>query len=276
MSRAGGTGTLGQVTNAPSNSPDAALIAELADGVLTLTFNRPDHFNSFDDEMADAFAEQLEAAVSDEAVRVVLLTGNGPAFNAGADISLADPDAFTAATMERAARMIRAIVRLDKPVVAAVNGPAAGVGAAVAFASDIVLAAESASFLLAFARIGLMPDGGTSATVAAAVGRARAMRMALLAEPLTAADAHEAGLLAAVVPDAELMTTTAAVVRRLAAGPPLSLAATKRAVNAATLPHFEASIERETSGQLVLMRTADFAEGMKAFTEKRRPTFDGR
>ena len=141
----------------------------------------------------------------------------------------------TSPTLDRANRIIRAITTLDKPVVAAVNGVAAGVGCSAALAADIVVATESASFLLAFARIGLMPDGGSTATVAASIGRARAMRMALLAEPLSAREAHDAGLIAEVVPDDEFDDEVARVVRRLAAGPPLAFAATKKAINAATL-----------------------------------------
>ncbi len=166
--------------------------------------------------------------------------------------------------------------RLDKPVVAAVNGVAAGVGCSIALAADLVVAAESATFLLAFARVGLMPDGGSSATVAASIGRARAMRMGLLAEPLTASEALDAGLVTHVVPDEEFQAEVERMVRRLASGPPLALAATKRAVNAATLGGLEAALERERTGQTILLGTQDAAEGIRAFAEGRRPRFEGR
>jgi enoyl-CoA hydratase len=138
-----------------------------------------------------------------------------------------------------------------------------------------VVAAESASFLLAFARIGLMPDGGTTATVAAAIGRARAMRMALLAEPLTAQEAYDTGLVSHLATDAEFPELVDTIVRRLVRGAPLAQAATKKAVNAATLHQLEPALERERTGQTVLLRTDDAAEGMRAFGERRRPDFRG-
>jgi len=166
-------------------------------------------------------------------------------------------------------------VALERPVVAAVRGVAAGVGCSMAVACDLVVAAESASFLLAFARIGLMPDGGATATVAASVGRARAMRMALLAEPLPARAAYDAGLVSHVVPDAEHEAAVRELVSRLAEGPPLSYAASKKAINAAALAELDAALGRERSGQTALLRTADAAEGMRAFTDRRTPRFTG-
>ncbi len=254
----------------------AELETRLEDGALWVTLNRPEVHNALDDELAVALAETVERAGADDQVRVVVLTGTGAAFSAGADISgEATHERFDASTMDRANRIIRAITGLAKPVVAAVNGVAAGIGCSAALAADLVIAKESASFLLAFARIGLMPDGGSTASVAAAIGRARAMRMALLAEPLPASEAHAAGLIATVVPDEEFEAEVARVVRRLADGPPLAFAATKRAVNAATLTQLEGALERERTGQAVLMRTADFAEGLRAFVAKRPPEFHG-
>jgi enoyl-CoA hydratase len=207
-------------------------------------------------------------------VRVVVLRGAGRAFCAGADIRGADgpPDA---SALVRANRIVRAVTRCDKPVVAAVQGSAAGVGCSIALACDLCIAAESASFLLAFARIGLMPDGGATASVAASVGRARAMRMALLAEPLTGREAYDAGLVSHLVDDDALEAVLAEVTAQLAAGAPLGLAATKRAVNAATFAGLDDALERERTGQTILLRTADAAEGMRAFAERRAPDFEG-
>jgi enoyl-CoA hydratase len=246
------------------------------DGVLRMTMDRPESLNAITAEMSDRIAEELEAAGALDEVRVVLLTGGGDAFSSGADLSGVDAhEDFDVSALDRANRIIRAIVRLDKPVVAGVNGIAAGVGCSAALACDLVVAKQSAAFLLAFARIGLMPDGGATATVAASVGRARAMRMALLGEVLSAQEAYDAGLVSHLVADDEFEPFVAKLVRRLASGPPLAYAATKRAVNAATLGHLDDALERERTGQTDLLRTSDVAEGMRAFAEKRRPVFRG-
>lgn len=252
------------------------LRAATADGVLTLTLDRPARLNALTGEMADRLAEEVERAGAREDVRVMVLRAVGPAFSAGADLSGQDAhENFDVTSLDRANRIIRAITSSPTPCVAAVNGIAAGVGCSAAIACDLVVAAESAEFLLAFSRIGLMPDGGATATVAAAVGRARAMRMALLGETLAAQEAYDAGLVSHVVPDADLDQTVATLAAQLAAGPSLAHAATKKAVNAATLDGLEAALERERRGQAVLLRTDDAAEGMRAFGEKRRPVFRG-
>ena len=253
------------------------LRVELRDnGALWLTFNRPEVFNAFSAELSVALAERLEDAGDRDDVRVVVLTGTGVAFSAGADISGEDAhERFDVRALDAANRIIRAVTACPRPVVAAVNGVAAGVGCSTALAADLVVAAESASFLLAFARIGLMPDGGTSATVAASIGRARAMRMALLAEPLTAQEAYDAGLVSHVASDEQFAGLVDKIVGRLARGAPLAQAATKEAVNAATLDQLEPALDRERTGQTRLLRTDDAAEGMRAFSDRRRPDFRG-
>jgi enoyl-CoA hydratase len=252
------------------------LEVRVEDGALWLTMNRPEALNAMSAEMSVAVASQVEEAVARDDVRVVVLTGVGDAFSAGADISGEDAhERFDVRALDLANRIIRAIVTLDKPVVAAVNGVAAGVGCSAALAADVIIAKESASFLLAFARVGLMPDGGASATVAASIGRARAMRMGLLAEPLTAREAYDAGLITHLAAESDYEELVAKTVRRLASGPPLAYAATKRAINAATLGHLDDALERERTGQTLLLRTADVAEGMRAFSERRRPEFRG-
>ena len=247
-----------------------------ADGVLTIRFDRPESFNALTGEMTIGTARLLEEASARDDVRVVVLTGTGPAFSTGADIGGEDAhERFDVRALDAANRLIRSITACDKPVVAGVNGIAAGVGLSAALACDLTVCAESASLLLAFARVGLMPDGGATATVAAAIGRPRAMRMALLAEPLTAPAAYDAGLVSHVVPDTEHPAELARVVRRLSHGAPLAQAATKRAVNAAAWPQLEPALEFERKTQTMLLRTADVAEGMRAFSEKRHPTFRG-
>ena len=245
--------------------------------VRWVRFARPDVLNALSGDDVPRTVGALEQVRGSEVVRVVVLTGTGSAFSAGADVTgLASVHERAAETMDAANRLIRTVVSLDKPVVAAVNGVAAGVACGVALAADLVVAAESASFLLPFARIGLMPDGGSTLTTAASIGRARAMRMALLAEPMPAADALAAGLVSHLVPDEELLVTVEQIASRLAAGPVIALEATKRAVNAATIGDLERALEREHAGQRALFTTADFAEGVAAFTERRRPDFHGR
>ncbi|MXG88383.1 enoyl-CoA hydratase-related protein [Nocardioides flavescens] len=257
--------------------PEAHLRVDLRDdGSLWLTLDRPEVLNAFSDEMALALAEELEAAHARDDVRAVVVTGAGDAFSAGADISADDAhERLDVRAVEAANRMVRAVTGCAKPVVAGVRGVAAGVGCSIAVAADLQVVAESANFLLAFARIGLMPDGGTSATVAAAVGRPRAMRMALLGEPLTGREAYDAGLVSHLVTDEEHDAALETLVRRLVRGAPLAQSATKRAVNAATLSQLEPALDRERSGQSLLLRTADAAEGMRAFRERRRPEFGG-
>jgi enoyl-CoA hydratase len=257
-------------------NPGRHLAVRVDDGALWLTMNRPEVLNAMSAEMSDDIAAEIEQAVARDDVRVVVLTGVGDAFSTGADISGENAhERFDVRALDMANRIIRAMVNLDKPVVAAVNGVAAGVGCSAALAADIVVAKESATFLLAFARIGLMPDGGTTATVAASIGRARAMRMGLLAEPLTATEAHAAGLVTHIAAAEDYDDLVATIVRRLASGPPLAYAATKKAINAATLGQLEDALERERVGQTVLLRTTDVAEGMRAFSERRRPEFRG-
>jgi enoyl-CoA hydratase len=254
----------------------ADLEVRTEDGVLWLTFNRPEVLNAVDGPMMVELASSLEGARARDDVRVVVITGTGAGFSAGADMaSLRLAPDHPVETMDGANRVIRAVVGLDKPVLAAVNGIAAGVACSAALASDIIVAAESAAFLMPFSRIGLMTDGGSSATVAASIGRARAMRMALLAEPLSAADALACGLITHVAPDDEFLSLVARLAGRLASGPALALAGMKKAINAATLPHLEAALDREHSGQRALFTTHDFAEGLDAFASGRKPVFRG-
>ncbi|MDP4960141.1 MAG: enoyl-CoA hydratase-related protein, partial [Mycobacterium sp.] len=199
-------------------------------------------------------------------------------FSSGAGISAEDQAAATISPtvdplLAEANRVIRSIADLPKPVVAVVGGPAAGVGVSLALACDVVLASEKAFFLLAFTKIGLMPDGGASALVAAAVGRIRAMRMALLAERITAAEALEYGLVSAVYPHDDLESAVAEVIHTLMSGPAIALRKTKQAINAATLTELDAAIDRETAGQLILLQSRDFREGTRAFQERRAADF---
>jgi len=257
-------------------TPD--LHVSLDGGVLSVTLNRPDSLNSLTASMLNAIAETMERAATDERVKVVRLAGAGRGFSSGAGISAEDHQNPGASgtpeeVLEWANRAVRAIVTLPKPVVAVVQGPAAGVGVSLALACDVVLASEKAFFLLAFTKIGLMPDGGASALVAAAIGRIRAMRMALLAERISAADAFDFGLVSAVYPVDELDAGVASVIDTLVSGPAVALRKTKQAVNAATLTELESAFTRESEGQLELLYSGDFREGTEAFQQRRPAKF---
>lgn len=256
------------------------LTVELADGVLSITMSRPDSLNSLTRAMLAGVADAVERAGHDDRVRLVRLGGAGRAFSSGAGISAADQKdsrgGSPTAVIDEANRAVRSIVALPKPVVAVVHGPAAGVAVSLALACDVVLASENAYFLLAFTKIALMPDGGASALVAAAVGRIRAMRMALLAERISARDALEWGLATAVYPADEFDAGVDRVLQTLISGPAIAFRKTKEAINATTLTELEGALEREKQGQSQLITSPDFIEGTLAFQQRRSPSFTDR
>jgi 2-(1,2-epoxy-1,2-dihydrophenyl)acetyl-CoA isomerase len=254
----------------------------IADGVATLTLNRPDKLNSFNADMHLAFRAALERARDDDAVRAVLLTGAGRAFCAGQDLGNNDPRAMTepadlGATLETYynpnMRLIRAMA---KPVVCAVNGVAAGAGANIAVACDIVLAAKSARFIQAFAKIGLVPDSGGTWSLPRLLGEARAKALTLTAEPLPAETAAAWGMIWKAVDDDKLMEEAGALARKLAAGPTLGYALTKQAIQAAASNTLDQQLDLERDFQREAGRSADHAEGTAAFLDKRPPVFKGR
>jgi enoyl-CoA hydratase len=247
----------------------------LSGGVLSVTIDRPDSLNSVTKPVLAGIADAMKQAASDPRVKVVRLGGAGRGFCSGAGMSADDvagggPGSEIIAEANRA---IRAITALPRPVVAVVQGPAAGVGVSLALACDLVLASDKAFFKLAFTQVGLMPDGGASALIAAAIGRIRAMRMALLAERLPATEALSAGLITAVYPAEEFDAEVDKVVSKLLAGPVVAYAKTKDAINATTLTELDDALEREFRGQSVLLRSHDFSEGATAFQQRRTPNF---
>lgn len=249
---------------------------EVEDGICRIRLCRPEALNALDEDTGRALVAGLHDAGADEAVRVVVITGEGRAFCAGVELRGEDPvQHLDERAVQGAAAIARAVTGLATPVVVGVHGVAAGVGASLCFAADLAVAAESASFLLAFSRIGLMPDAGATRAVAASAGRARAMRMALLGEALPAHEAFRAGLVSHVASDEDYQEVLAGVVGQVASGPPLAHTAVKRAVNAATLGDLEEVLSRESRGQLALLGSRDAAEGMRAFVERRRPRFSG-
>lgn len=249
------------------------LLVEIQDDILRITFNRPDRMNSLSAQIVHAVADSIDAAPKN-GVRVIVLTGAGRAFSSGADVG-ADGAPPGLDTLDAGNRLVTSITHSPVPVVAAVNGIAAGLGCSIALSVDLAIASESAGFMLAFTKIGLMPDGGASMFVPAAIGRARAMRMALLAEKINAKSAADWGLIAQVVPETEFPAAVEAIVESLAVGPPLAFAATKKVLNAATISLLGEVLQAERDGQEPLLESSDFVEGMAAFQAKRSAIFTG-
>ena len=258
------------------------LLVETAHGVVTITLNRPDVLNSFTMPMAAELQNALRVAAADDAIRAVLLTGAGRAFCAGQDLAeAAPPDGSAGPEIAEIVRRtynptVRAIRALEKPVVCAVNGVAAGAGANLALACDLVLAADTASFVQAFSRIGLIPDTGGTFFLPRLVGLARATALTLLGDKLSAADAHAIGMIYRVVEAGRLLDEAHALARRLATQPTRGFGLTKRALNQSLANSLDAQLEVEAELQGEAGSTADFAEGVRAFLEKRQPSFAGR
>ena len=263
-------------------SDENPLLTELDAGVLTITLNRPDRLNAFNEPMHLALRAAFERAHDEDAIRAVLLTGAGRGFCAGQDLGDRDPRKMDAPpdlgyTLETFYIPTLKLIRsLEKPVIAAVNGVAAGAGANIALACDIVLAAKSAKFIQAFARIGLVPDAGGSWSLPRLLGEARAKALALTAEPLPADRAAEWGLIWKAVEDEALMSEARALAATFAAGPTRGLGLTKQIIQAAATNSFEEQLELERDTQRIAGRSADYAEGVSAFLDKRKPSFQGR
>lgn len=261
---------------------ESTVLWEVRDGVGRVTLNRPERLNAWIPDFGQELLDIFEGPAADDDVRAVVVTGQGRGFSSGADLRAgfdADPDDGGPNVRKELHECyhpaIVAVRRLPKPVVTAVNGPAVGIGCSLALAGDLVLAAESAYFLLAFVNIGLMPDGGSTLFVPAAVGKARAFQMALLGERVGAAQALDWGLANAVHPDDRLMPEAEALAARLAAGPTRSYAASKEALNRMLYPDMEGQLHLEAELQHQLARTQDFIEGVGAFAEKRQAAFTG-
>ena len=257
------------------------VILDRRGGELRITLNRPDAMNAWDKQLGtDLLAAVGEAA--DEAVRVVVVTGAGRAFSSGADLKAGfdptpegHPDVETV-LHERYHPIITGLRELPKPVLAAVNGPAVGIGCSLALACDLIVARESAYFLLAFVNIGLVPDGGSSLLVPERVGLARATEMAMLGERIGAKQALEWGLVNRVVADADFDAAVDELAARLAAGPTRAYAGIKRQLNAWLFTRMAEQLDLEASIQQRSAASGDFAEGVRAFVEKRAAAFEGR
>jgi 2-(1,2-epoxy-1,2-dihydrophenyl)acetyl-CoA isomerase len=254
------------------------LLVEASDGIVTLTLNRPDALNALDDRLKRALAAELRGLRDDRSARVVVVTGAGRAFCAGQDLresAGAERPSFATLLRETYHPVILGLRSLPQPVIAAVNGVAAGAGASLAFACDLRIAADTASFLLAFGRVGLIPDSGATWFLPRLIGPARAAELAFTTDPLSAADAERFGLVNHVVPADHLAAETRTLAARLASAAPTALALTKRALNRSLEVGLAEALEYEATLQGLAGRTADHAEGVRAFIDKRPPRFSG-
>jgi 2-(1,2-epoxy-1,2-dihydrophenyl)acetyl-CoA isomerase len=257
------------------------ILFDVKDGVARVTLNRPDRLNAFTVQMHEELDRALGSLTRSDA-RVLLLTGAGRGFCAGQDLSdravaPAGEGVDLGESLERRYNpLVRRLADLPMPVICAVNGVAAGAGANIALAADIVIAARSAKFIQSFANIGLLPDSGGTWVLPRLVGQSRAMGFALTGEPLSAEKAESWGLIWKVVDDADLGVEADALAAKLAKAPTLGLVATRRALRESWSRTLPQALDHERDGQSALGRTHDYAEGVAAFLAKRTPTFTGK
>jgi 2-(1,2-epoxy-1,2-dihydrophenyl)acetyl-CoA isomerase len=256
---------------------------KVENGVAEITLNRPERLNAWTSQFGDELRDAILTDAAAPEVRAVLITGAGRGFSSGADLKEmleqrgegGDVPDVGQMLRERYHPIIKGIRELPKPVVAAVNGPAVGIGCSLALACDLIWAAESAVFGLAFVNIGLVPDGGSTFLVPVAAGKARALEMALLGDPIPAAKALDWGLVNRVVPDGKLMDEARELAGKLAQGPTRSYAQSKRALNNSFLKIMDEQLDLEADIQAEMVTSADFIEGVTAFVQKREPRFVG-
>lgn len=258
----------------------SATIEFSIEGALAIIrLNRPNVYNSFNREMALAMQDALHTCERNDEIRAVLITGNGKAFCAGQDLAeVVDPNGPSLKTIlsEHYNPIVLRITQLAKPVVAAVNGVAAGAGANIALACDVVIATESASFIQAFSKIGLIPDSGGTWMLPRLIGYQKASALMMLGEKVSAADAERMGMIYKYVPDATFMEECLKVANTLAAMPTQGLALTKKALMAGMNQPLAEQLDLEEKLQIQAGQTADYTEGVAAFLEKRKPVFVGR
>jgi 2-(1,2-epoxy-1,2-dihydrophenyl)acetyl-CoA isomerase len=256
----------------------STIIQKIREGVLQLSFNRPEKYNAFNREMALAVQEGLDLAKNTDSIRSVLITGNGKAFSAGQDLGEVtgdQPASFDVILSEHYNPIIERIRQLEKPVVAAVNGVAAGAGANIALCCDIVVAAESATFIQAFSKIGLIPDSGGTFFLPRLIGFQKATALMMLGEKVSSAEAERIGMIYRVFADDQLMPEAEQLATTLAQMPTKALGLTKKALNASLHNSWHEQLEYEDKLQFKAAHTEDYQEGVNAFMEKRKPVFKG-
>lgn len=255
------------------------ILFSLEDGVAKITLNRPDVFNSFNQSMAMALIHYLKECVSSDAVRAIIITGSGKAFCAGQDLQEAiDPEGpgISHIVTHHFNPIIKLIRNIEKPIIAAVNGVAAGAGANIALACDLTFAKESVSFIQAFSKIGLIPDSGGTFVLPRLIGIQKATALAMLGEKVTAIDAEAMGMIYKAVADEEFEDAVMNVAKKLAKMPTRGLGLTKRAFNMGLTNDLDTQLEIEEQLQTAAAQTDDYQEGVNAFLEKRKPTFTGK
>ena len=256
-----------------------SIIFEIRDGVGCITLNRPDKFNAFNRDMALAMQEHLAQCAADDGIRTVFVTGNGKAFSAGQDLSELtgdNPPGFEDILSKHYNPIILAIRNMPKPVVAAVNGVAAGAGANIALCCDIIVAAQSSSFLQAFSKIGLIPDSGGTYFLPRLIGWQKASALMMLGEKVPAVDAEKMGMVYKIFPDEEFSASAFSIATTLAKMPTRGLALTKQALSTSFNSSLEEQLEFEDQLQYQAAHTDDYQEGVAAFLQKRAATFIGK
>jgi 2-(1,2-epoxy-1,2-dihydrophenyl)acetyl-CoA isomerase len=255
------------------------ILFTLDSGLATITLNRPDKLNAFNDGMIQETADAFKQCARDKAVRCVVLTGNGRAFSSGQDLSDVETrgENFSVGDHLRHGyhRLIKQMLATEKPIIGAINGVAAGAGCGIALATDIRIASDKASFMLAFSRVGLVPDSGTNWLLPRIIGQARAYEMAVTADRISADKALEWGIVNRVVPHEQLMEQVMAWAGPVATGPTLAYGLAKRAMNRAWDMSLEEALDYEAHLQELAARSRDFREGVTAFLEKREANFTG-
>lgn len=264
-------------------SDEKILLYEKKDGVAVITLNRPDKLNSFNDELSFALIDALKEAEKDKDVRAIVLTGAGRGFCAGQDLQnrkFSDASAGRPSLSESIRRrynpMVLKLRRMEKPVICAVNGVAAGAGSSLALACDFRIVAENASFIQSFSKVGLIPDSGATFILPRLIGLTKAFELMVTADKLEAKTAFELGLVNKLVPAENVLAEAMAFASQLAKGPTKAFGLTKRALNKAIFPDLEELLENEAYLQEIAGRSDDFQEGVTAFLEKRQPAYTGK
>lgn len=264
-------------------SDEKILLVEKSEGVCLITLNRPDKLNSFNDELSFQLIDALKTAGKDQEIRALVITGAGRGFCAGQDLSnrkFSDASASRPSLSDSIKRrynpMITCIRRMEKPVIAAVNGVAAGAGSSLALACDLRVVAENASFIQSFTKVGLVPDSGATFILPRLIGATKAFELMLSAEKLEAKEAFELGIVNKLLPQEKVLEEALSWAKQLAKGPSKAFGLTKRALNEAIFPDLEERLEYEAYLQEIAGRSDDFQEGVTAFLEKRQPAYKGK